>query len=157
MDKLISDVELQRKQTTKNTELLLNLKARFDRFEGNFNGYERIKSELEELKGNRLEKKSFSVNANIPAPPPFPCFGQNQQLKTPLATAPTPPLPPTPPPPPPLPSLLPISKKNIIISKTSKIDKIGKEKKNELYNRPVISEDALKQVKLRKVAVSKFA
>lgn len=149
IDKLASDLELRHKQTT---ELLAVLKTRFDRFEKKINDYDKIKSQLDEIQNK--------VN-DIPQPSALPSYGQCQQSlvsSAKLAPPPPPPPLPPPPPPPPLPSLIPIPKININTSinnlKMSKSDKLGKEQKNDLHNRPVISEDALRQVKLRKVTVS---
>lgn len=138
VDHLISQVESQNKQTKENTETLNSLKAHFDKIDANMKGYEVMKREFEEMKSNK------SLGLSIIQPSKVPIVTSN--------TAPmAPPVPPPPPPPPPpLPLLsLPKLSNNLKIVKTVK-----NEKKSDTFNRPVISEDAIRQVKLKKISVS---
>lgn len=164
IDKLTFDLDVQHKQTT---ELLLSMKDRLDGIEEKLNGYDKIKTELVDIKEKFMQTKSIANCNYIPPPPPFPhstitSSGEPPPLCVPsqLCAGAPPPAPPPPPPPlPPLPSLLTIHKINITSSSNnsqlSKSAKLEKEKKSNLCgSRPVISEDALKQVKLRKVTVS---
>lgn len=129
VDTLITNVAQQSEQDKENAKLLQNLADRFGSLEESM---KLCQSELNEIKAKQLSCQNVWKSA-APGPPPPP------PLPPPMPTITSPTLKTT---------------KDNLSTKSNKSEKQDKSLTNDSYRRPVISEDAIRQVKLKKITVS---